>query len=146
MFMSETNIEVRYAETDQMGIVYHANYLIWMEIGRTKLMEDLGFHYTKMEEDGILAPVIDIQVSYHHPVKYGDDITIKTWIEDYNGLRTTYGYKIFSNHDNLVVTGFSKHVCVKKDTFKPLSLRKLYPDWHQAYLKAKKDPHIEGLK
>ncbi len=49
MFVSETNLEVRYAETDQMGIVYHANYLVWMEIGRTKLIEDLGFRYTEME-------------------------------------------------------------------------------------------------
>ena len=63
MLISETNIEVRYAETDQMGVVYHANYLVWMEIGRTKLIEDLGFKYAEMEKDGILAPVIDAQ---HH--------------------------------------------------------------------------------
>ncbi|MBO0993009.1 acyl-CoA thioesterase [Bacillus sp. SD088] len=144
MYLSEASIEVRYAETDQMGIVYHANYLIWMEIGRTKLIEDLGFHYTKMEEDGILAPVVDIQVSYHQPVKYGDPVKIETWIEEYNGLRTTYGYKIYIHDKDLAVTGFSKHVCVKKDNFRPVSLRKLYPDWHKAYLNAKKDPEREG--
>ncbi|GIN59761.1 putative acyl-CoA thioesterase YneP [Lederbergia ruris] len=144
MFVSETNLEVRYAETDQMGIVYHANYLVWMEIGRTKLIEDLGFRYTEMEEDGILAPVVDIQVSYHKPVKYGQPVKIRTWIEEYNGLRTTYGYEIYTNNKDLAVTGFSKHVCVKKDSFKPVSLRKLYPDWHTTYLKAKKDPEVEG--
>lgn len=119
MFISETTIDVRYAETDQMGVVYHANYLIWMEVGRTKLIEDLGFKYTEMEKDGILAPVIDVQVSYHHPIRYGDKVTIQTWIEEYNGLRTTYGYKILANDKNIAATGYTKHVCVKKENFKP---------------------------
>lgn len=64
MLVSTTEFDVRYAETDQMGVVYHANYLVWMEIGRTKLIEDLGFKYADMEKEGILAPVIDIRASY----------------------------------------------------------------------------------
>lgn len=64
MFIAENEIEVRYAETDQMGVVYHANYFIWMELGRTKLINDLGFYYADMESDGILSPVMDIQASY----------------------------------------------------------------------------------
>ncbi|WP_062104973.1 acyl-CoA thioesterase [Bacillus niameyensis] len=144
MVISETNIEVRYAETDQMGIVYHANYLVWMEIGRTKLIEDLGFKYTEMEKDGILAPVIDVNVSYHQPIRYGDKVNVKTWIEEYNGLRTTYGYQIFSNNGDLAVSGYTKHVCVKKENFKPVSLRKLYPNWHEVYTNAKKNSEGEG--
>ena len=72
MLISEKKIEVRYAETDQMGVVYHANYLVWMEIGRTNLIEDLGFKYAEMENDGILAPVIDVNISYKQPMKYGE--------------------------------------------------------------------------
>ncbi|MFC5463645.1 acyl-CoA thioesterase [Lederbergia graminis] len=143
MLISEANIDVRYAETDQMGIVYHANYLVWMEIGRTKLIEDLGFKYTQLEKDGILAPVIDVQVTYHHPLRYGEKAIVKTWIDDYNGLRTTYGYEIRKENGELAVTGSTKHVCVKSENFKPVSLRKLYPDWHQAYESAKK-PTLEG--
>jgi len=138
MVISETQIEVRYAETDQMGIVYHANYLVWMEIGRTKLIEELGFKYADLEQDGILAPVIDVQATYIHPVKYGEKVTVKTWIDEYNGLRTTYGYEIISATGELAVTGFTKHVCVRKENFKPISLRKLYPNWHEVYMKAKK--------
>ena len=97
--ISETKIEVRYAETDQMGVVYHANYLVWMEIGRTKLIEDLGFKYAEMEKDGILAPVIDVNISYKQPMKYGETAKIKTWIDEYDGLRVTYGYEILTEQD-----------------------------------------------
>ncbi|MBS4217626.1 acyl-CoA thioesterase [Bacillus sp. FJAT-49711] len=144
MVISETKIEVRYAETDQMGIVYHANYLVWMEIGRTKLIEELGFQYADLEKDGILAPVIDVQASYIQPIKYGDIVTVKTWIEEYNGLRTTYGYEIFSSNGDVAVTGYTKHVCVRRENFKPVSLRKLYPEWHQVYVNAKK--HDETVR
>ncbi|CAM4012461.1 acyl-CoA thioesterase [Lederbergia lenta] len=138
MLITEAKIEVRYAETDQMGIVYHANYLVWMEIGRTKLIEELGFNYAEMEKDGILAPVIDVHVTYNYPAKYGDTITIKTWIENYDGLRVTYGYEVFTGEGKLAVNGYTKHVCVKKDSFRPVSLRKTHPRWHEAYEKAKK--------
>lgn len=61
MVINETDVVVRYQETDQMGVVYHSNYFVWFEIGRTRLIEQLGFDYLAMEEEGILAPVIDIQ-------------------------------------------------------------------------------------
>ncbi|MEK3886487.1 acyl-CoA thioesterase [Bacillus sp. FSL K6-3431] len=138
MVISETKIEVRYAETDQMGIVYHANYLVWMEIGRTKLIEDIGFNYAEMERDGILAPVTEVRVTYKHPVRYADNVRITTWIEKYDGLRATYGYEIFTEDGKLAVFGFTEHVCVKSDSFRPVSLRKTNPKWHEAYENAKK--------
>lgn len=139
MLISENSIEVRYAETDQMGIVYHANYLVWMEIGRTKLIKDMGFNYAELEAEGILSPVLDIQASYKKPLKYGQTATVLTWIEKYDGLRVTYGYKILTETGELAVSGSSIHVCVKKDSFRPISIKKLYPDWHQAYEKNKKE-------
>ncbi|RFU68424.1 thioesterase family protein [Bacillus sp. V59.32b] len=138
MHISEKKIEVRYAETDQMGVVYHANYLIWMELGRTKLIEDLGFKYAEMEADGVIAPVIDIQASYKKSVLYGETVTIKTWIEKYDGLRITYGYEILKETGEVSVTGTSVHVCVKKDSFRPISIKRLFPEWHEAYEKNKK--------
>lgn len=138
MLLSKKKIEVRYAETDQMGIVYHANYLVWMELGRTQLVEDLGFKYADMEAQGVLSPVIDIEISYKKPVLYGEIATVKTWIEYYDGIRITYGYEIYKENGELSVTSFSKHACVKRESFRPISIRKVFPDWHDAYEKAKK--------
>lgn len=138
MLISTKKIEVRYAETDQMGIVYHANYLIWMELGRTQLIKDLGFNYAQMEVDGILVPVLDVAASYKKPLRYGEVATVKTWIEEYDGIRITYGYEIYNQEEELAVTGFTKHTCVKKDSFRPISVKRSYPHWHEAYEKAKK--------
>ncbi|WP_453996723.1 acyl-CoA thioesterase [Bacillus nitroreducens] len=138
MLISKKEVEVRYAETDQMGVVYHANYLVWMELGRTQLIKDLGFSYAQMENDGILSPVIDLQVSYKKPLRYGETALVKTWIEHYDGLRVVYGYEIETPDGEVSITGTSSHVCVKKETFRPISIRKHYPNWHDAYEKAKK--------
>lgn len=138
MLISKTEIDVRYAETDQMGVVYHANYLIWMEVGRTKLIQDLGFSYAEMEKEGIISPVIDIEISYKKPLRYGETATIHTWIEEYNGMKSVYGYEIYTPTGDLAIVAKSRHVCVHKDTFRPIKFRKLFPDWHEAYEKAKK--------
>ncbi|WP_281202488.1 acyl-CoA thioesterase [Cytobacillus kochii] len=138
MLVSTKEIEVRYAETDQMGVVYHANYIIWMELGRTQFVKDLGFNYAALEEQGVLSPVLDIQASYKKPLHYGETATVKTWVEAYDGLRTTYGYKIYNQEGILAVSGSSLHTCVKKDSFRPISLRRKFPDWHEAYENAKK--------
>ena len=71
-------------------------------------------------------------------MKYGETAKIKTWIDEYDGLRVTYGYEILTERDVVAAEGFTKHVCVKRDTFRPISLRKMYPDWHIAYENAKK--------
>ncbi|MBD7936454.1 MULTISPECIES: acyl-CoA thioesterase [Cytobacillus] len=138
MLVSTKEIEVRYAETDQMGVVYHANYIIWMELGRTQFVKDLGFNYAALEEQGVLSPVLDIQASYKKPLHYGETATVKTWVEAYDGLRTTYGYEIYNQEGILAVSGSSLHTCVKKDSFRPISLRRKFPDWHEAYENAKK--------
>jgi acyl-CoA thioester hydrolase len=140
MHISTKEIEVRYAETDQMGVVYHSNYLIWMELGRTKLIEDLGFNYAEMEKEGVISPVIDIQASYKTPVRYGEKAVIKTWVSEYDGLRVTYSYEVYTSSGELSLTGNSRHVCVKKDSFRPISIKRSYPDWHEAYMKAKGQP------
>jgi acyl-CoA thioester hydrolase len=134
----EKQIEVRYAETDQMGVVYHANYLIWMEVGRTQFIKELGFHYADMEKEGIISPVIDLQISYKKPLHYGETATVKTWIEYYDGIRVTYGYEILTPDGEIAVTATSQHVCVKRDSFRPISIKKYFPDWHEAYEQAKK--------
>ncbi len=130
-----TPIEVRYQETDQMGVVYHANYLIWFEIGRTKFIDALGFQYIEMEKNNIVSPVTDVHISYKHPIRYGDTVSVETWLAHYDGIRTIYGYQVIGNDDVIAVTGSTEHVIVKKDSFRPLSMRKAFPEWHEAYKK-----------
>ncbi|SDZ68129.1 acyl-CoA thioester hydrolase [Evansella caseinilytica] len=138
MHIATETISVRYAETDQMGVVYHANYLIWCEIGRTKLMEDLGYKYAELETSGILSPVVNVNMNYKYPARYGEDITIHTWIAEYNGIRVTYGYEIVNQRGKVCLEGTSEHVCVKKDTFRPIAVKKFFPELHAAYGENKK--------
>jgi acyl-CoA thioester hydrolase len=146
MHISSKEIEVRYAETDQMGVVYHANYLIWMELGRTQLIKELGFNYAEMEKDGIISPVIDIQASYKKPLRYGQTATIKTWVDEYDGFRSVYKYEIYNDQDELALIGSSRHVLVKRENFRPISLKRTYPDWHEAYMSARRQPAEESEK
>ncbi|MFE8699310.1 acyl-CoA thioesterase [Cytobacillus sp. FJAT-54145] len=138
MLIATKEIEVRYAETDQMGVVYHANYLVWMELGRTHLISELGFNYAELEKEGIISPVIDIQASYKKPVRYGEIAIVNTWIEEYDGLKVTYGYEILTQDGEVSVLAESRHVCVKKDSFRPISIKRKYPEWHEAYETHKK--------
>ncbi|MGR9050049.1 acyl-CoA thioesterase [Halobacillus faecis] len=136
MKVVETPIQVRYQETDMMGVVYHANYLVWFEIGRTSFIEKLGFMYSEIEKQGVVSPVIDAQMSFKKPVKYGDDVHVRTWVESYDGLRVSYGYEVAFKNGDVAVTGVTKHVIVKKENFKPVSIRRSFPEWHEAYLAA----------
>jgi len=130
-----TTIDVRYQETDQMGVVYHANYLVWFEIGRTKLIEVLGFKYADMEKANIVSPVTDAHISYRSAIRYGESVTIETWLQKYDGIRSVYGYNVLGENGVIAVTGSTEHVIVRKDTFRPLSIRKAFPDWHAAYMR-----------
>ncbi len=133
MYISEKEIEIRYAETDQMGVVYHANYLIWLELGRTKLIEDLGFTYAGMESEGFLSPVTDISIQYKAALRYGDKAFVKTWVESHGRLRTTYGYEVVHGDGTLAAKATSEHVVVKKETFRPVPLAKVDAAWDAKY-------------
>ena len=80
MFISTTQIRVRYAETDKMGYVYYGNYAQYFEVGRVEGLRDLGLSYKKMEDEGILLPVVEFQIKYLKPAYYDDLLTIKTTI------------------------------------------------------------------
>ncbi len=134
LFISEKEIEIRYAETDQMGIVYHANYLVWMEIGRTKLIEDMGFSYAGLEAFGYLSPVIDLSISYKAAMRYGQKANVRTWVESHGKLRTIYGYEILHEDGTTAATATSEHIIVKKENFRPVPLRKINPEWEAKYI------------
>lgn len=137
MYSVNKDIQVRYGETDQMGVVYHANYIIWFELGRTELINSLGLSYVEMEKKGIISPVIDVKASYKKPVRYGDKVKVKTMLKKYDGVRVTYDYEIINGENEVCVTGESVHICVLKDRFRPIAIRKHLPEWHEAYEKVK---------
>lgn len=139
MKIVETEVQVRYQETDQMGVVYHANYLVWFEIGRTLFIEALGFKYHEIEQSGFVSPVINANVNYKRPCRFGQKATVTTWLADYNGFKVTYGYKVTDEAGDIAVTGSTEHVVVNKESFRPLSIRRSFPDWHEAYTLALED-------
>ena len=114
MFVAEHEVEIRYAETDQMGVVYHSNYLVWLELGRTKLIQDLGFSYVEMEKEGIISPVLDLQISYRKAMRYGEKAIVKTWVDTVSPLRVVYGYEIYNGDGELCITASTTNICAKR--------------------------------
>jgi acyl-CoA thioester hydrolase len=89
-----TRIEVRYAETDQQGVAYHANYFVWMEIGRTRYLEALGFPYHRMEAEGALFSVTEARCRYAGAVRYGDHVGIATRVTALRSRSVAFGYDL----------------------------------------------------
>ncbi|WP_257350477.1 acyl-CoA thioesterase [Pseudalkalibacillus decolorationis] len=133
MVRSKSIIDVRYAETDQMGVVHHATYLIWFEVGRTEFIKELGFSYAKLELEGILSPVTDITIKYKRPFRYGEQAEVHTWLATYTGIRAVYGYAIYNEEGSVCIEGTSTHTCVDKDSFRPINMKKRLPEWHRVY-------------
>jgi len=113
----DVTIRVRYAETDQMGVVYHSNYLIWFEVGRFELMPAQGFDYKKMEaEDDCYLVVADVHCRYHHPARYDELLTVRTRILEAKNRILRFGYELFRQSDSkLLATGDTTHVSCRRD-------------------------------
>ena len=111
---TETRLRVRYAETDQMGVVYYANYYVWMEVARVALCKACGFNYRDMEqEDGILMAVAESACRYRTPAKFDDEVVIKTWIGDANPRAVTIHYEMrLADGDRVLATGHTRHLFV----------------------------------
>jgi len=110
----ETKLRVRYAETDKMGVVYHANFVIWFEVGRVELLRQLGFQYSEMEaEDDCHIPVVDLRVRYKAPAQYDDEIVVRTQIKNVRSSLLHFSYEIFRDSDRaLLATGETMHIIV----------------------------------
>lgn len=113
----ESRVRVRYAETDQMGVVYHANYLVWFEVGRVEFIRSLGMDYRSMErEDGIGIAVVDVSARYKSPARYDDELIIETRLNAARGAVIKFGYRIVRAADStLLCEGETVHVVVGKD-------------------------------
>lgn len=108
MIQTRATVTVRYAETDMMGIVYHANYLPWFEVARTQLLREQGFPYRQLEADGYRIPVLDVAAKYRRPAVYDDTLTIIATIKEKPLLRIRVDYEVLRG-DELLATGQSTH-------------------------------------
>ncbi len=114
--MTETRLRVRYAETDQMGVVYYANYLVWMETGRVELCRACGFEYREMErQDGVLLAVAEANCRYLAPARFDDEVTVRTWIESANRRMVTFAYEMRLADGRRLATGYTKHLFLDRD-------------------------------
>jgi len=114
MIQSRAQVTVRYAETDMMGIVYHANYLPWFEVGRTTLLKEIGVPYRKLEEEGFRIPVVEVTAKFLRPAVYDDTLEILTTIRERPLLRIRVEYEV-RRGDELLATGTSVHAFVDRE-------------------------------
>ncbi len=109
---NETRLRVRYAETDQMGVVYHANHLIWFEVGRVELMRQLGFSYRDLErEDGRFIAVAEVKCRYRAPVYYDEEVVIRTRLKSVRASVVIFSYELVrADSEALLAEGETTHI------------------------------------
>jgi acyl-CoA thioester hydrolase len=115
--VGETPVRVRYAETDQMGIVYYSNYFIWFEIGRVELLRQLGFDYKRMElEDNCFIPVVEANCRYKAPARYDEDLIVQTEAASMRGYILKFRYRLLRAADRqLLAEGETTHVVTDQE-------------------------------
>ena len=115
--VNETRLRVRYAETDQMGVVYHSNHFIWFEIGRVELMRQLGFNYREMEaRDGRYVAVVEAKCRYRAPAHYDDEILVRTRLLNVKESIIHFGYELVRADDGtLIAEGETTHIVTDRD-------------------------------
>lgn len=123
---SITNITVRYAETDMMGIVHHSRYYPWFEQARTEFIKNAGMSYRKMEEEGVLLPLTETHAKYIIPLKYEDEVKIITHMTRLRAASCEFGYEVYKGEE-LCTTGRTVHA-ITDSSFKPYNLKKAKPD------------------
>jgi acyl-CoA thioester hydrolase len=111
MIVRETEVRVRYQETDNMGVVYYANYFVWLEIARTEYLRSFGISYRELERKGLYLMVASASCDYKAPARYDDIVRIETWIPAKNNTSIEFAHKMFlSDSDRLLATARSAHV------------------------------------
>ncbi len=115
------DVEVRYVETDQMGVVHHTNYIVWFELARTRLSAAAGLHYAEIEKAGYLLLVTGVEVKYRRGAVYGDTVQVTAKVERLWSRGVRYSYTV-RRGEELLATGATEHVWVERATGKPVRL------------------------
>lgn len=119
MYENSKKFRVRYAETDQMGVVYYGNYPIYLEVGRVEALRNLGLTYKQMEEDGVMLPVLNLQIKYLKSAVYDEEINVVTKITKLPSSRINFEHEIYNEAGDLITLGQVELVFVSMQTRKP---------------------------
>ncbi len=112
----ETTFHVRYAETDQMGIVHHASYVVWLEEGRSHWLRAHGSSYAQFEREGLLLAVSELHVRYSQPARYDQRVTVRCWVEEVRSRQMQFSYEIVDAETGAVfVSAYTKHICLDRE-------------------------------
>lgn len=137
---ADAHLRVRYAETDAQGVVYHANYLVFMEVGRAALARERGLPYSELEARGVNLLVARAELKYKASARYDDPLVVSTRVREVRGTFVTFEYRIAHGESGrLLVTGETTHVCVNGD-FKPMAV----PSWVGDALVGAANPSVDG--
>ena len=131
--MTDTEIIVRYAETDRMGIVHHSVYAVWFEAARTDYMEKAGYPYPEIEKKGILLPLTNLQCTYREGARYGDTVLVKTVINKITPVRIVLEYQARRKSDNkLLAEGTTTHAWTNTE-LQIINLKKILPELYSLF-------------
>ena len=119
MFQHETTLRVRYGETDQMGYVYYGDYAEFLEVGRVEALRSLGFPYRRLEEEGVMLPVLELTLKYHRPARYDDLVTVRTTITVLPSVRIAFTYELRNESGELLTEASTMLVFVDRTTMRP---------------------------
>ena len=115
-FVAEARFHVRYAETDAMGVVHHASYIVWFEEGRSQYARQRGSDYADFERSGYFLTVAEVRARYLRPMVYGTEVLVRCWIEEMRSRALTFGYEIVdAGRSEVCVTGSTRHICITHD-------------------------------
>ncbi len=120
MFITQTTYRIRYADTDQMGVVYYGNYARFYEIGRSEMIRDLGYAYKELEDTGVVMPVVTVNANYKRPLYYDELITIETALKKMPEARMVFYHTIYNQDNEVVHTAEVTLVFLSKETNRPV--------------------------
>ena len=138
------NRKPHYYETDMMGVIHHSNYIRWFEEARLDFLEQAGFAYSQMEEEGVIIPVLSVEVKYHNFVTYNDEVSIYVKMLDYTGVKLVLAYEVYRNNDNvLCTTGSSTHTFIDNNK-SLLRLKRSHENIDSFFKNLLKDSNLEA--
>lgn len=135
MYSYKEHIEIRYYETDKMGIVHHSNYPRFFELTRLHFLDSIGINFFEFEKIGLVSPVLTMNTEFIRPAIFGDVITVEAKISSFNGVRVFFEYVVTNQKGELLTKGLSSHTFTTAD-LKPVRLKRDYPDYYNKLYKA----------
>lgn len=136
---------INYYETDRMGVVHHSNYIRYLEEARCDFLKQIGYPYDKLEEKGIMIPVLGVNCTYKHSVTFEDVICINVFIKEFSGVKFTVGYNVTDKKNgNIVIQAETKH-CFTNTELKPIALKKYYPEFAEKLNELKNETTLKVI-